>query len=180
LAKLEKTPGNDAAEMTEEIKVTAQTIKPSDINLPNYPLPRVRIRISLGGIIVGFLIMLIGAKPSWFGLDRSPVVGFIQIAVMLIGLAIICISGYATVHALWRRRQPAIAADIGLRLVSTGYVITLFSGLADILGVGSHPFPGVPVFGVWQARGMEIGLALIAVGFVMMFPYKQKSKTDST
>ena len=66
--------------------------------------------------------MLIGAKPSWFGFDRSPVVGFIQIAVMLIGLAIICISGYTAVHALWRKRQPPIAADIGLRLVSTGYV----------------------------------------------------------
>jgi uncharacterized membrane protein (DUF485 family) len=34
--------------------------------------------------------------------------------------------------------------------------------------------PGVPVFGVWQARGMEIGLGIIAIGFVMMFPYARK------
>lgn len=166
--------------MTEEINTTIKEIKPSDINFPTYPLPRVRIRIALAGIIIGFVVMLVGAKPSWFGLDRSPVVGFIQIAVMLIGLAIICISGYTTINALWRKRQPAIAADIGLRLVSTGYVVTLFSGMADVFGVGSHPLPGVPVFGVWQARGMEIGLALIAIGFVMMFPYKQNTKTDST
>lgn len=166
--------------MTDEVNATVQEIKPSDITFPEFPLPRVRIRIALAGIVFGFLVMLIGAKPSWFGLDRSPVVGFIQIAVMLIGLAIICISGYTTVHALWRKRQPTIAADIGLRLVSTGYVVTLFSGMADVFGVGSHPLPGVPVFGVWQARGMEIGLALVAIGFVMMFPYKQKSKTDST
>lgn len=166
--------------MTEESKSSIQEIKPSDITLPVYPLPRVRIRIAIAGILLGFLVMLIGAKPSWFGLDRSPVVGFIQIAVMLIGLAIICVSGYTAVHALWRRRQPAISADIGLRLVSTGYVVTLFSGMADVFGVGSHPLPGVPVFGVWQARGMEIGLALIAIGFVMMFPYKQKQKTEPT
>lgn len=162
--------------MTEKNPLLTQEIKPADITMPIYPLPRVRIRLLIFGVILGFLVVMIGAKPAWFGLDRSPVVGFIQIAVMLIGLAIICISGYAAIHALWRKQQPTIPADIGVRLVSTGYVITLFSGMADVLGVGSHPLPGLPVFGVWQARGMEIGLAIIAIGFIMMFPYKQKNK----
>jgi hypothetical protein len=177
LVELEKAPGDHAAEMTDKKSELTREIKPSDITIPVFQLPRVRIRLSIIGIILGFLVVLIGAKPSWFGLDRSPVVGFIQIAVMLIGLAIICISGYAAIHALWRKQQPTIPADIGVRLVSTGYVITLFSGMADVLGVGSHPLPGLPVFGVWQARGMEIGLAIIAIGFIMMFPYKQKNKT---
>jgi hypothetical protein len=53
-------------------------------------------------------------------------------------------------------------------------VIVVFSGLADVFGIGSHPLPGVPVFGMWQARGMEIGLGIIAIGFIMMFPYTQK------
>ncbi len=163
--------------MTEKNPLLTQEIKPANITMPEFPLPRVRIRLSIFGVILGFLVVLIGAKPAWFGLDRSPVVGFIQIAVMLIGLAIICISGYAAIHALWRKQQPTIPADIGVRLVSTGYVITLFSGMADVLGVGSHPLPGLPVFGVWQARGMEIGLAIIAIGFIMMFPYKQKNKS---
>ena len=163
--------------MTEKETIKAKEISPSDITLPVYPLPKVRIRISLFGIMFGFLVVLIGAKPDWFGLDRSPVVGFIQIAVMLIGLAIICISGYTASHALWRKRQPNISADIGLRLISTGYVVALFSGMADILGVGSHPLPGLPVFGVWQARGMEVGLAIIAIGFIMMFPYKQRIRS---
>jgi len=30
--------------------------------------------------------------------------------------------------------------------------------------------PGVPYFGVWQARGMEIGCAIIAIGFILSFP----------
>ncbi len=106
------------------------------------PLPKVRIRFSLYGVGLGFLIFLLGARPSVFGLDRSPVVGFVQIAVMLIGLAIICLSGYFAVHALWRKQTPSITADIGWRLVATGYVIALFSGMADVFGIGSHPLPG--------------------------------------
>jgi hypothetical protein len=180
LAELEKTPGENPAKMNEPQKTVAPTINPSDITMPDFPLPRVRIRIALFGILFGFFVLILGARPSWFGVDRSPVVGFVQIAVMLIGLAIICISGYSVVHALWRRRQPSISADIGLRLVSTGYVIVLFSGMADVLGIGSHPLPGLPVFGIWQARGMEIGLAVIAIGFVMMFPYKHKARHEIT
>jgi len=124
-------------------------------------------------VISGFLIFLLGAKHEIFGLDRSPVVGFIQIAVMLVGLGIICLSGYVVVHALWRHTTPSIASDIGLRLVSTGYVVALFSGMADVFGIGSQPLPMIPFFGVWQARGMEIGIGLAAIGFVMMFPYQQ-------
>lgn len=130
-----------------------------------------RIRFGIGLTLVGFLIFIIGARPSLFGLDRSPVVGFIQIAVMLIGIAMICLGGYAAVKALWCNEIVSISADIGMRLVSTGYVIALFSGMADVFGIGSHPLPGVPFFGVWQARGMEIGLGVIAIGFIIMFPY---------
>ncbi len=147
-----------------------------DLEIPLPPLPRKRIRFSLSIAFVGFVFFLVGAQPGWFLLDRSPVVGFVQIAVMLVGLAIMCIGGYVAIHALWRRQTPSISADIGLRLVSTGYVVAVFSGMADIFGIGSHPLPGVPLFGVWQARGMEIGLAIIAIGFVMMFPFKQSDK----
>ncbi|MCX6056524.1 MAG: hypothetical protein NTZ74_16745 [Chloroflexi bacterium] len=140
--------------------------------VPTPSLPRLRIRFALIIVLGGFTIFLVGAQPGLFGLDRSPVVGFIQIAVMLIGLAAICIGGYVAINSLWRKTTPSIAADIGLRLVSTGYVVAIFSGMADVFGIGSHPLPGVPIFGVWQVRGMEIGLALIAIGFVMMFPFR--------
>lgn len=158
--------------MTKENEQIMQNEKQLVIPIPLPPLQRVRIRFSLIVSVIGFVVFMIGARPGLFGLDRSPVVGFIQIAVMLVGLAIICLGGYVAIHALWRREPPSIAADIGLRLVSTGYVVTVFSGMADVFGIGSHPLPGVPFFGVWQTRGMEIGLALIAIGFVMMFPFR--------
>jgi len=141
-----------------------------------YPLPRIRIRISLLATLAGFVIFLIGARPGLFGLDRSPVVGFIQIAVMLLGIGILSVSGYSTIRALWCRETPSVAADIGWRLVSTGFVVAMFSGFADVFGVGTHPLPGVPYFGVWQARGMEIGCAIIAIGFILMFPFNKRSE----
>ena len=158
------------------LEVSKEQTKPGEGTEKHYPIPRKRIRFFLITTLAGFAIFMVGARPGLIGLDRSPVVGFIQIAVMLVGIAIICIGGYAAIHALWCRRPPSIAADIGWRLVSTGFVVNIFSGFADIFGIGTHPLPGVPYFGVWQARGMEIGCAIIAIGFILMFPFQQRAK----
>ncbi|HJS18854.1 MAG TPA: hypothetical protein VJ785_08895 [Anaerolineales bacterium] len=130
-----------------------------------------RIRFSLINVILGLLIFTIGAKPNWFGWDRAPVVGFIQIAVFLIGLALICLGGFVGLSALWGREQRSIIADIGLRLVGTGYVIAVFTGMADVFGMGSQALPNVPYFGPWQAVGVLIGQFVIALGFLMVIPY---------
>lgn len=146
--------------------------------IPQRPYSRRRIRVGLAVTLAGFVIFLIGARPSIFGLDRSPVIGFVQIAVFLVGLALICIGGYLSMMALWKKQQPSIAADLGLRLVCTGYVIAVFAGMADIFGMGSHPLPGLPFFGQWQARGVEIGQIIIAIGFLLLIPFKKKPKVS--
>ena len=139
-----------------------------------------RVRFSFITSLFGLFIFLIGAKPNWFGWDRSPVVGFVQIAVFLLGLALICIGGYVGLVALWGQEQRSIVADIGLRLVGTGYVIAVFTGMADVFGLGSQPLPNVPYFGPWQAAGVMISQMVIALGFLMTIPYafllKQESK----
>ncbi len=135
---------------------------------------RTRAMIGLAFTLFGLLVFLFGAQPSLFGLDRSPVVGFVQISVFLIGLAIICLGGYASLVALWMGQAISIAADIGLRLVATGYVIAVFSGLADVLGIGSQSPPKVPFFGPWQARGVELGQVFIGVGFLLLLPYTRR------
>ncbi|GAP15412.1 hypothetical protein LARV_03198 [Longilinea arvoryzae] len=149
----------------------------SEDTIPQRPYSRRRIRTGLMITLVGLLIFLVGARPSIFGLDRSPVIGFVQIAVFLIGLALICIGGYLSMMALWKKQQPSIAADLGLRLVCTGYVVAVFAGMADIFGLGSHPLPGLPFFGQWQARGVEVGQAIIAIGFLMLIPFKKPDDT---
>jgi len=136
------------------------------------PLSHVRVRTGLIITLIGFFIFIVGAKPDWLGWDRSPVVGFVQIAVFLVGLAIICLGGYIGLLALWGGGQRSIAADIGLRLVSTGYVISVFAGMADVFGMGTHPLPNVPYFGPVQATGVVLGEILIGIGFLMLIPYK--------
>jgi len=136
-----------------------------------------RIRFGLGVTILGLLIFMLGANPALFGLDRSPVVGFVQISVFLIGLAMICLGGYITLNALWSGREKSIAADIGFRLVSTGYVISFFSGMADIFGLGNQPFPEIPYYGPWQAAGVVIGEVIIALGFLLLVPHPKRNET---
>lgn len=130
-----------------------------------------RLRLGLILTLLGYLVFLLGISPGWFGVDRSPVTGFVQIAVFLIGLAMISIGGYISLNVLWNGEEKTIAADIGLRLVSTGYVIAVASGMADVFGFGNHTFPTIPYFGPVQALGVMIGQALIAIGFLLLIPY---------
>ena len=137
-----------------------------------YPINRIKIGILT--TIIGLLVFLIGVRPDVLGLDRSPVIGFVQIGVMLVGLAVICLGGYLSLIALWYKRALSIAAEIGIRLISTGLVIAILAGMADVFGLGSHPIrEGVPYFGIWQARGVQFGEGLIAIGILMMFPYSR-------
>jgi hypothetical protein len=130
-----------------------------------------RIRIGLGVVILGLLVFILGVDPGQFGVDRSPVVGFIQIAVFLVGLAMICLGGFLALNALWNNLEKTIAADIGYRLVATGYVIAVTSGMADVFGFGNQPFPQIPHFGPWQASGVMFGEIIIALGFLLLIPY---------
>jgi len=140
-------------------------------------ISRLRIRVGLIITLFGLLVFLIGARPGIVGLDRSPVIGFVQIAVFLVGLAIICIGGYISMMSVWQKEAPSISADIGLRLVTTGYVVAVFTGMADVFGFGSHPLPTVPYFGEWQARGVMFGEAIIAIGFFLLIPYALHKKS---
>ncbi len=143
------------------------------------PAGRIRIRIGLALVIVGQIVFILGADPGLFGLDRSPVTGFIQIAVLSVGLAAICLGGYLTLNSLWNGYQKTIAADVGLRLVATGYVIAVSAGMADVFGFGTHILPVIPYFGPLQAIGVMIGEIIISIGFVMLIPYQSGSDGEN-
>lgn len=145
--------------------------EPSPVDNTSFSAPPDRIPFGLWVAIVGLLIMVLGAKPAWFGLDHNSVVGFIQIIVFLIGLAIICLGGYMGLNALWNGDEKSIVADIGIRLVSTGYVIALFSGMSDVFGMTVQNSAKTPFFGPWQEAGMELGLIIILAGVLMVIPY---------
>lgn len=155
---------------------TPDTPIPSDTTPLTSP-SRPRTRVSLILTLLGLLLFLLGARPAIFGLDRSPVVGFIQIAVFTVGLGIICLGGYIGLTGFWKNGHRTIAADIGSRLVATGYVISVFSGMADIFGMGTQVFPRVALFGPWQAMGVQIGQVLIAIGFILLIPFQHYKRT---
>ena len=143
-----------------------KTITPS-----HYTYSRRRIRNGLIITLIGFMIYLIGIRPDVFGLDRSPVIGFVQVAVFIIGLALLCIGGYVSIMALWKYETPSIMADFGVRIVATGFVICVVTGMADIFGFGTDPLPSVPYFGPLQALGVQLGEYVIAIGMLMLIPY---------
>jgi len=142
---------------------------PTEPRLPT--VSRFQVQVGLWTVVIGLAIFIIGAKPEWLNLDRSPVVGFVQIAVFLVGLGMIAVGGFVGLNALWLGKEKSIPADIGMRLIATGYVVSLFAGMADVFGLGSHPLPGVPFFGPWQALGVQIGEVIMVVGLLMLAPY---------
>lgn len=140
------------------------------------PHSRKRLRTGLITTIAGYLILLLGARPSMFGLDRSPVIGFVQTASFIVGIGIICIGGYIALMCFWPKNHVSLTADFGVRLVGTGFVIAIFTGMADVFGFGSHQLPSVPFFGPLQSAGVILGEAIIAVGLIMMVSPADLSK----
>jgi hypothetical protein len=139
-----------------------------------------RLNLRLTIVVLGLIIFILGVNPGLFSMDRSPVVGFVQIAVFIVGLGVICLGGFFTLTALWARQEKSIAADIGYRIVATGYVIAAASGMADVFGFGSQPFPSTPYFGQWQALGVIAGEVFIIIGFLLMIPYPHKKPAPAT
>jgi hypothetical protein len=152
--------------------------QPAELSPQPYSLRRIRTGLII--TMVGFVLFIIGAKPDIFSLDRSPVIGFIQIAVFEVGLAIICLGGFIGLMALWRRDKPSIVADFGIRFVATGYLICVFAGMADIFGFGSHLLPGIPYFGPLQSMGVLIGELVVAIGLIMLIPTPSLSTPRKT
>ncbi len=126
-------------------------------------------RFGLWLTIIGYVFLILGAKPSFFGLDRSPVIGFVQTAVMILGLGLMCSGGYYCNRAFFRRNPESLTSGFGIRIVWTGFIISMFTGLADVFGIGSHPLPGIPFFGPMQSDGVVVGECVTAIGLIMLF-----------
>ena len=107
-----------------------------------------RLKVGVGLTIAGFLVFILGADPGLFNLDRNPLVGFVQTATFSIGLAMLCLGGFVSLKACQDSdHKQSLAQDIGLRLVATGYLIALVSGMADVFGLGTQSWPDLPFFG---------------------------------
>jgi len=132
-----------------------------------------RMHLSLGLAVSGIAAFVVGARPEWLGLARTPEVGFLQIVFMTVGMGMFTAGSIAACRLLWRGEQWPIRARLGARLTATGYVTVAAAVMADILGLGSQTWPGEAHFGPVQGYGMLAGEALMAVGLLLMFPYRR-------
>ncbi len=131
-----------------------------------------RANLGLGLTIFGFMIFLLGADPGLINLDRSPYIGFVQTATFSIGLTLICLGGFICFKVCQSQgSSQSLAQDIGIRLVATGYLIALISGMADVFGFGTQAWPALPFFGPTQASGVIAGEIIIAAGFLLYMPF---------
>jgi hypothetical protein len=128
-------------------------------------------QVGIAITVLGGVITLIGLFPGVIGLEQSPGVGILQILVILAGFSILIIGAFMFVqNEYYPGVKHNLAQQIGLRLSMTGLVIAAASGLADVLGFGSHP-PGLegqrPFLGIYQATGLIGGFVIASIGVVI-------------
>ncbi|MGD8813023.1 MAG: hypothetical protein PVI78_00950 [Anaerolineales bacterium] len=127
--------------------------------------------------LVGLGAFIIGVDPGLIGMDLTPHVGIVQMGTWLAGLAIMLVGGYGAVRIVRNHRPTSLRAEIGLRLIATGYVFSLVASLADYLGIGTQHFPDLS-FGNIQVIGLGFGIAVSVVGLILYWPFRRRSEPE--
>lgn len=120
-------------------------------------------------VLIGLFAFIVGIDPNLLGLDRSPVVGFVQIGVWLGGLALLLLGATLAVRVVRNHHPNTLRAEIGLRLIATGYVFAVAASLADFLGIGTHGLPDIS-YGPLQVGGLILGVVISLIGVVLYWP----------
>ena len=134
-------------------------------------------RLWMTVMFIGLLIFMVGIQPDLIGMNRSITVGFVQIGVWLTGLAILLVAAYSTVRVIRNGKPNSLRADIGIRLIATGYVVAAVGSLADFIGVGAHRMPVVH-FGYIQMIGLVTGVLLSMLGVILYMPWTKEANTE--
>jgi hypothetical protein len=132
-----------------------------------------KARFLLGGllallVLLGFFVYLFNQASHQQEFNLHLITSHLEILILLAGLALISSAGVLILPALWKDRPKLFRYGIGLRIVFMGDLVGFISGLADYIGIGAHHH--LPFFGPLQTAGIFLGEALIAAGFLIMFP----------
>jgi len=146
------------------------------MNAPSDVLRDPRMHFDLALAVLGTGAFVLGLRPDWFGLATTPEVGFLQIVFMVTGMGVYTGAAIAAARLLWRGHKWSVVAQIGARLMATGYVAFAVSVMADILGLGSQTWPKTAHFGPVQHYGMLVGEGVMVVGLLLMYPYRQNAR----
>jgi len=130
-------------------------------------------------VLGGLLVFILGVAPDLIGMDRSPVIGFVQVGTWLTGLALLLLGAYLSVRVIRNGRETTLLSDVGSRLIATGYVMAATASLADFIGIGSHPLPTI-YFGPIQVIGLALGVLISLIGVILYWPSRVGETTTGS
>ena len=144
-------------------------------------LKRIQHGLALIAFIIGILLCIMAALADRVGIDLTPGFGMVQMLSLLLGITSITLG----IFIFLRSRKPAntprsLQADIGVRLAATGLVFLYVTGLADLIGIGTHVTPSFerPFVGPLQLGGFLLGIATILIG--MFFYHTSRGRRESS
>ena len=149
--------------------------------MPSKPLTPRQVRWArrwMTVVLLGFFMFAIGVDPDLIGMNRSPIIGFVQMGVWMTGLTILLLGATATVRVVRNGKPHSLRADVGVRLIATGYVVAATASYADFLSIGSHQMPQV-YFGEVQVMGLALGVITSLMGVVLYWPAKPRKEQSS-
>ena len=127
-----------------------------------------QVGLALGTL--GIMVALMGLFPGLTGVEETPGIGLVQVIMVLVGNAMLLFGGVLYVKVTFYIGIPSnLTQQVGLRLMLTGLLFASISGLADILGFGSHLRTDTTdiFFGGWQAVGTLAMFALSSFGVLL-------------
>lgn len=128
-----------------------------------------QIGIALGAL--GIILGLMGLFPGVTGVTPTPNIGIVQIIALLAGFTLLILGALIYVKFTFFINYPSnLTQQIGTRLALTGLVFALLTGLADVLGFGSHfrtVEQDVYLIGPLQAAGVIGSFLLASLGVLI-------------
>jgi hypothetical protein len=136
-----------------------------------------QLGIALGAL--GAMLTFMGLFPGVTGLQPARGIGIVQIVTILMGFALLIIGALVYVKFTFYPQKPSnLTQQIGTRLALTGLLFAAMSGMADVLGFGSHlrSNNAEPLFGSLQALGIIGSFVVAAIGVLI---YSVSGSLDS-
>jgi hypothetical protein len=128
-----------------------------------------QLGVALGAL--GIILGLMGLFPGVTGITPTPNIGIVQIVALLTGFALLIFGALIYVKFTFYTNQASnLAQQVGTRLALTGLVFAILTGMADVLGFGSHfrtVEQDVYLIGPLQAAGVIGSFLLSSVGVLI-------------
>lgn len=131
---------------------------------------KVRTGLILLLVALGILLVVLALGAEWLGLNLTPGFGIVQMFQLLVGITCLTLAVFVWVWGLRPLNAPqSLQADIGVRLTATGLVFAYVTGLADLIGIGTHIDPRFerPFVGPFQLGGISLAIIIIVAGLVL-------------